>query len=190
VDEGIRMARRAIETGRDNSDVLWVAGYALGYLAGENDAALSAIDRAIILNPNCASAFGVRALMVAWLNRPDEAIHASRQAMRLSPLDPLTYTFSLALGLAHMAAGHYEAAVRWADHALRENGGTPSLRLKLSLCGHLGWIEEGRECLQHLREMHSEPTIAALQRDWPKALSPEFAARYVEGLRKAGMPEQ
>src|SRR5262249_14429943 len=50
VDEAIRMARQAIAAARSDPDVLRSAGYSLAFLAGENDAALRAIDRAISLN--------------------------------------------------------------------------------------------------------------------------------------------
>ena len=82
--------------------------------------------------------------------------------MRLSPLDPGTFSFCQALALAHLAAGRYEAALPWAEEALRENGGMPALRLKLSLCGHLGRHDEASEYLRRLREIHSEPTIAGV----------------------------
>jgi tetratricopeptide (TPR) repeat protein len=49
-------------------------------LAGENETALDALDRAIALNPNDAAVFGSRALVLAWLNRPDEAIASAEQA--------------------------------------------------------------------------------------------------------------
>jgi adenylate cyclase len=133
VNEEIRLARQAIAATREDSNVLAAAGFALSFLAGENDAALSAIDRAIVLNPNFALAFGQRALVLVFLNRPEEAIFAAQQAMRLSPRDPYTFLFVQAQAFAHLAAGRYEAGLPWADQALRENGGLPALRFKLSV---------------------------------------------------------
>ena len=54
VDEGIRVARHAIAATEDDPNVLTTAGFALAFLAGDNDAALGAIDRAIVLNPSHA----------------------------------------------------------------------------------------------------------------------------------------
>jgi TolB-like protein len=189
VDEGIRVARQAIAAAGDDPHVLTTAGFALAFLAGENDAALSAIDRAIVVNPNFALAFGLRALVLVFLNRPDEAILAAQQAMRLSPRDPLTFLFVQANAFAHLAAGRYEAGMPWADEALRQNGGLPALRFKLSFCGHLGRLNEAKECLRRLRELHPEPTVASVMRDVSRGVAPEIAARMAEGLRKAGVPE-
>jgi TolB-like protein/class 3 adenylate cyclase len=190
IEEGIRIARQAIAAGRDDPEVLWIAGYALGYLAGENQTALEALDRAIMLNPNLAHAFGSRAMVLLWLNRLDEAIASAQHAILLSPHHQHTMVSYTALAGAHATAGRYEEALIWADRALRENSGVPALRIKLSVLGYLGWHEEAEKCLRLLREIHPQPTIAGMMRDVPKGLSPERAAFLAEGLRKAGMPEE
>lgn len=184
------MARQAIVAGRDDPNVLTTAGFALSFLAGENDAGLRAIDRAIALNPNFALAFGHRALVLIFLNRPDEAIPAAQQAMRLSLRDPHTFIFVQAQAFAHLAAGRYEAGLPWAEEALLENAGLPAFRFKLSLCGHLGRLDEAKECLRRLREIHREPTIASLMRGVGKGIAPDILARMAEGLRKAGVPDE
>jgi TolB-like protein len=189
VEEGIAMARRAIAAAGRDPWVLDFAGLALAQLAGDNEAALSALDRAIVLNPNFAMAFGHRAVVLAYLNRPEEAVQSGRLAIRLSPLDPAMFSFCQALALAELAAGRYEEGMAWAEEALLENGGMPALRLKLSLCGYLGRTDEARACLSRTSEFQCEPTIAGIMRALPKGVVPELATRVTEGLRKAGIPE-
>lgn len=189
VEEGIAMARKAIAVAGDDPWVLDFAGLALAQLAGDNDAALSALDRAIVLNPNFAMAFGHRAVVLSYLDRPDEAIRSAHQAIRLSPFDPAMFSFYQALARAELAAGRYEAGLSWAEEAMRENGGMPALRLKLSLCGHLGRHEEACVCLSRAGEFHCEPTVTGIMRALPKGVVPELAARITDGLRKAGIPE-
>jgi hypothetical protein len=113
--------------------VIDLAGYALAFLAGGNGAALAAIDRAIVLNPNFVRAFGNRALVLNY------------QSARRS--DPGGATGDAAeparsAGLFLLSSAGYRAPARgglsWADRALRENAGAPSLITKLSLCGYLG----------------------------------------------------
>lgn len=99
------------------------------------------------------------------------------------------FSFQQALALAELAAGRYEAGLSWAESALRENGGVPALRLKLSLCGYLGRHEEARACLSRVREFQCEPGIAGVMRALPKGVVPQLAARVAEGLRKAGLAE-
>ncbi len=189
VEEGISMARQALAATRDHPEVLRLAGLALASLAGERETGLAAIDRAIELNPNYAFAYAQRALVLNWLNRPDEAIAAAERAIHLSPNDPTVVVAYVALCSAHLATGRYEEALSWADRALGSNAGLGALRLKLILCGHLERREAARECLQRLRETYPEPTVAAVMCDLPKGYLPEVAARFAEGLRKAGLPE-
>jgi len=189
VDEGIRMARQAIASGGNDPLVLDFAGFTLSVLAGDNDAALSALDRAIVLSPNFALAFGHRASVLAHLDQPENAILGAKRAIRLSPFDPGMFSFCTTLGVAHLAAGRYEAAMRWVEEALRENCGVPALRLKLSLCGHLGRSDEAAECLRRFEKADAEPTVACLMRGVGKGAAPALLARLSEGLRKAGVSD-
>jgi hypothetical protein len=89
-----------------------------------------------------------------------------------------------------LTLGRYADGLGWADAAIRENSGLPGLRYKLSLCGHLGRDEEARECCCRIREARAEPTITGLSRDMPRGLAAEVAEAFVEGLRKADVPEK
>jgi tetratricopeptide (TPR) repeat protein len=189
IGEGIRMARQAIASARADAEALTVAGFSLAFLAGDNGAALGASERAIALNPNLALAWGHRALVLVFLNRPDEAIPAAEQALRLSPRDPHRFMFVQAMAWAHLAAGRWEEGLAWAEEALRENAGLPGLRLKLSLLGHLGRLDEAAECLRQVRESEYESTVAVLIRGPAKGFAPEILVRMAQGLRKAGVPE-
>jgi tetratricopeptide (TPR) repeat protein len=74
IGEAVKLARLAIETGNDDSNALAYSGAVLAMLAGENAAALSAIDRALTLNPNSAQAWFFHGLVNCFANRPDAAI--------------------------------------------------------------------------------------------------------------------
>jgi adenylate cyclase len=183
------MARQALVIGVNDPSVLDLAGVAISNFTGDTSTALAALDRAITLNPNFAAAFGHRSMILGFINQPDEAILSAHQAIRLSPLDPVTFAFCNALALAHLIADQYEEGLIWADRAARENSGLPALRLKLSLCGYLGRRKEVNDCLQRVREIYSRPSVAALIDDFPRGLAPEVAACIGTGWRKAGLPE-
>jgi TolB-like protein len=189
VEDGIRMARQAIAAAGEDQWSLTLAGLALANLGQEFDAALAAIDRAIALNPNFALAAAHRALVLSYQHgRADEAVATAERALSLSQFDQLAlFVASMAMAIAHIAAGRYEAGLPWAVQAKRANGGLPAFRMALSILGHLGRQREAAECLQELREIMPEPTVARLARDL--ILSSEIVARLAEGWRKAGVPE-
>jgi hypothetical protein len=111
--------------------------------------------------------------------------------MRLSPLDPLGHIFTGGLAVAHVIAGRYEEAIEWADRSSREVPRYESaLRNRVVACAHLGRIEEARAWLGRLLEIIPGLTIARYKALRAVYLPPEILNIYVEGLRKAGLPEK
>jgi len=160
-------------------------------LAGERALGLRAIDRAIALNPNSAHGWGTKAWVEALSNRSAPAIEAARRAIRLSPLDPIRYLFEGALALACVISDRDEEAIEASDKALTQNPrAVHVLGLKAIACVRLGRLEEASECIRRFREMRPGSTIANLEETMRASFSPEVLAIYLEGLRKAGMPEE
>jgi adenylate cyclase len=191
VAEAVRLARQAMELGKDDPDTLSTAANAVTFLAGDRAAAASAVDRALTLNPNSARAWFVRGIVSYHENRPDRMIEALTRAMRLSPLDPLGHTFTGGLAVAHLIAGRYEEAIEWADRSLREVPRYESaVRNRVVACARLGRIEEAHDWLGRLLEITPGLTIARYKALYRAIHPPEIIDLYVEGLRKAGLPEE
>jgi TolB-like protein len=57
IAEGVRLARLAVELGKDDAVALTRGGHALAHLAGELDGGIALIDKALVLNPNLAAAW-------------------------------------------------------------------------------------------------------------------------------------
>jgi hypothetical protein len=58
------------------------------------------------------------------------------------------------------------------------------------LCAYLGHIDEARHWLGRLLELQPGLTIAEMNAYVAKFLAPEPLEIYIEGLRKAGLPER
>jgi adenylate cyclase len=113
--EAVRLARQAIETGKDDPDALYMAAETLSWFAGDHDTAVGALDRALLLNPICATAWRIRGFVLVRQNRPEPALDAFHRAMRLSPLDPYGFASSAGIAAAHLAARQYVEAIEWAE---------------------------------------------------------------------------
>ncbi len=191
LNEALRLAGHAIDVGRDDPDALWMGGATLALLAGEHAAAMSVIDRSTTLNPNCAHAWYVVGLVNCFANQPDAAIAAVQRAMRLSPLDPLSSLFKLVLAYGLMLAGRYKEAMEWVDRSLHDRPGShAAIRVKVALCGYLGRVEEGREWVGRLLEANPAMTVAGFEAYSVSHHVPGTTAVWVDGLRKAGLPER
>lgn len=111
--EAERLARRAIELGRDDAVALSYGGHTLGYVVGDLDDGAAFVERALVLNSNLAAAWGASGWMKVCFGEPDTAIKHVALAMRLSPLDPRLFVWQFNTALAHLCAGRYDDAVIW-----------------------------------------------------------------------------
>jgi adenylate cyclase len=192
VAEAVLLAKQAIEGGRDEPDALSMAGSTISFLAGEHATAIGAIDRALALNPNSAQAWSVRGWVLGWQNRPDAAIEAHQEAIRLSPLDPLAYSSTGGLAFAHMEAGRHQEAIEWADRTLHAQPRyIPAMRIKLVCLAYLGRVDDTNDWLKRVLAVQPGLTIAAWKASFAATVfSPEILTLYANGLRKAGVPDE
>ena len=189
-EEAVRLARRALDTGRDDPDCLWMAAFTLMLVDGEHATAASIVDRALSLNPNSAQAWVTCGWIHAFSGRASPGVEAFERAIRLSPRDPLAFIFRGGLAFALMVAGRYEEGLANACEGLIEQPRSITLlRIKAGLCGHAGRAEEGREAIERLLELYPGMTMDYLKMA-SIYLQPGPLAIYAEGLRKAGMPEE
>jgi len=191
IADALQLARRAIEAGKDEPEALCMAGNVISFLGGDHATAAGVIERGLVLNPNSALGWFASGLVLYRQNRPDRAIEAFQRAMRLSPFDPLGYRFSAGLAVAHLIAGRYQEAIEWADRSLCEVPRYEStIRNRVVACAHLGRIDEARDWLRRLLEITPRLTIARYKALYGITHPPGIIDIYVEGLRKAGLPEE
>jgi len=82
--------------------------------------------------------------------------------------------------------------VEWADRCLHEQPRFSSvIRIKVASRSHLGQIEEAREWLKRLLQLQPGLTVAGIKAFYAAMLMPsEIVQLYVDGFRKAGLPEE
>jgi TolB-like protein len=189
IAEGIRLARLAVTLGRDDAVALTRGGHALAHLAGEVDAGIALLDRARLLNPNLAPAWFLGGILRALRGETAPAIKDLNHAARLSPLDPEMFRMHVGMALAHYFAGDFEASADFAEKAL---GNLPTLLVAAALvaASHAlgGRPDKARSAMQRLQTLNPALRLGHLK-DWLPIQRPEDFARFIEGLRLAGLPE-
>jgi TolB-like protein/Tfp pilus assembly protein PilF len=190
IAETARLARRAVELDKEDAVALSCGGFALAYVVGELDAGVAFIDRALLLNPNLATAWIVSGWVRVWLGQPEVAIEHLARAMRLSPLDPLINRTRTTTAHAHFFAGRYDEASSWAAMALREwPDYQTALRIAAASNALAGRLEEGKDARQRLQKLDPKLRISNLKDELGPYHRPQDIVRYVEGLRAAGLPD-
>jgi TolB-like protein/tetratricopeptide (TPR) repeat protein len=186
--QGAKLARRAVELGRDDAVALARGGYGLCLLAGEFESGIAFVDRALRLNPNLATTWVLSGLLRNFTGETDLAIEHLARAMRLSPLDPTSYHMQAGTGFAHFLAGRLDDACDWAGRALREEPDFVPASAVIA-AGHAlaGRIKEAEQAMARLRQI--DPGFRVSQFTPTMLRRPEHLARWKEGLRKAGLPD-
>src|SRR5262245_28401538 len=185
LQEAVRLAARAAQL--DDSDP-WVH-LALGFAAfvrRRTNGAVAEFRRALALNPNFAAAHGYLGWTLAFDGQSDEALTHLEEALRMSPHDPQNAIFNTGLAVVHYLEGRFAEAVEYSDKALQQRSAfTAGYRIHVASLAQNGQIDEAREALARLKEMHPDLSIAWIEKNVPYTPGP--MEKFIEGMRKAGL---
>jgi TolB-like protein len=183
------LTRRALALGRDDAVALCYSALALSYVVGDIENGAAFADQATALNPNLAAGWSIRGWIKLCLGELDTAIQHEERAMRLSPLDRGIFRTRAFVGLAHFCAGRYEDGAAWAEGALRDQPNSAfAMRVAAASLAMAGRSEDAQRIMVQLRQVDPRLRISNFG-DVISPLQPEHRAKYIEGLRKAGLPE-
>jgi adenylate cyclase len=178
-------ARAALVGGTDDATALAIAGFVTTMLSRDHEAGVSASERALALNPSCATALYLGAITNAFAGHPTAAMVQASRALRLSPFDLLVYLAYLAQGAAAVQEERYEEAGIHMERTLQANPNLSSLYFigaaALALGGRL---EAGRAWADQSLAM--EPGFRC--RLFSELIAPQVADRLAEGGRLLGLP--
>jgi TolB-like protein/Flp pilus assembly protein TadD len=190
VAEGLRLASRAVELGTDDSNVLWMAAFAVWRLAQDAQRARDLANRSLRLNPNSAIALAITAWAEMQMGHFGKAIELLHRAERLSPRDPRGWLIATGLGSAHFYEGHFDEAASWAEAALFQSPRfTVALRLLAASLARLGQQEKAAVAVQKLLNIEPKFTLAELRKRVRFLDGTPWGNRFLDALRLAGLPE-
>lgn len=182
LDHAVELALKAIEL--DDLDARGYAelGYAYLYMK-HHDAALAAYERALGLNPNDADLLAEMGDLYVYLNQPKRGVEYLQRAMRLNPIYPDWYRWYL--GDAYFQLGEFELTIQAVS---KMHDQSEAHRLLAASHAQLGQMSAARHHAQKLLKKHPNFSIKHWQ-NVPPVKDPADLARFIEGLRKAGLPE-
>ncbi len=186
---GLAAAKKA--TALDDKDA--VGYFALGrvlMMMGDHDASIAQLENSIRLNPSFSQAHHGLGFALALAGRLEEAVEASEMAIRLSPRDPLTWATTVVHSLENTLMHEREEALKWAERTMRFpriKSYYPHAMLAAALA-NLGRIDEARAAIEKAIEWKPDLTLSFVENNMPTK-EPGGLAPYLDGLRKAGLPE-
>jgi len=192
------LASRALVLDANSSVAHSIKGQVL-MAEGRFDDAIAERERALALDPNDANAVAGLGETYLFLGQYEKAIEFTDKAIRLSPHDPNLFFWYWDKSIDYFGLQQYDQAIESARRSIAINPNFAHthgiLAAALALIGHEA---EARDALERYTALRKLKSIAAVKAALPppsadprvRASSDRSNARIIEGLRKAGMPEE
>lgn len=157
--------------------------------SGQADRALPLIEEALALNSSLADAWGLLGAAENRLGREADSLPHLRQAIRLSPRDPLLGFWLTAIAAGEFAAGAEAPALEDLKKATTLNARFPAPYLWIAaIQARQGDLVAAQSALSEYDKRDAGMTLARLRQPGSTAL--RITDPVLDGLRKAGMKEQ
>ena len=156
---------------------------------GEYEKALTFAKRGINLNPSFAPAHHTFGVALYRDGQYATAVGEFEKTLRHSPNNPQNYQTATLLGYTHYSLRNNEAALSWADEALRMAPTfTQAQGVRAAALAQLDRINEAKASINQFLAMFPNATASGITRNY-RLRKQEDVERYREGLIKAGLPE-
>ena len=176
-------ATRAVEIDNTNAFALAFLGYVNAF-DEKLERGLSELDAALKIDPSLTDALIFRAEVLVHLGRNEEGVISAQESFRLNPYPPAHFYWILAF--AQYAAGDYEGVVATLERP--ETTRTGSRRLLAAALAQLGRMPEARVIVAEYLSVVPNFTIKSWSDGQPLHRDAD-RQRFVEGYRKAGLPD-
>jgi TolB-like protein/Flp pilus assembly protein TadD len=181
-----KLARQALLL--DGTD--YRAHLLLGYIQKSRKqfaAALMHYQQAVALNSNDADGAAFMGNLLIAMGRFSEALEWFQRAVRLNPLHPAWYLYGI--GEAHYGAGQYEQAIAPLQAAVNRFSTFITPRRHLAAAyAQMGRLHEASAEMEAVRRLDPSVCLAFYRKRLPYEKA-EDLEHYLDGLRKAGLPE-
>jgi adenylate cyclase len=177
---GVDLARQALRVGGDDPGVLARAAFVLARFGEDIDAAITLVDRSLVLNPSFAFGWASSGYIRLFAGHPDLSIEHFETALRLSPRGRQA-SYLMGIGMAQFMARRFEEAAATLQLSLQEVGSYANTHRFLAACyAQMGRLDEAREVVKRLRAI-TPSVMPNLTTYWNR----EQRELYLDGLRLA-----
>jgi adenylate cyclase len=143
--------------------------------------------RAVELEPNGADSHAFLGMGLLFTDRPEEAIPILKKAIRLDPNAPEWYMNILAS--AYRDIQKYEQAMEWGEKAIQKNPkNILSRQILCSVYSLTDRMDEAHAQADEIMRLNPNVSVERIARTYPTK-NQVVKKRYIDALRKAGLPE-
>jgi tetratricopeptide (TPR) repeat protein len=185
---------KALSLAPEHAGAHTILGVVLGWTK-RVDQGIAECERALAIDRNMAGAHAVIGARKIYVGRAEETEAHVRKAIGLSPRDTNVYQWLSFVGMADIHLGRNEEAVDWLRRSVEANRNNPASHLFLAAAlASLGRLEEAHAAVEATLTVNPQATIAGFRTNFGSfSDNPVYLAgseRVIDGLRKAGLPEE
>jgi TolB-like protein len=185
----IALCERALAVAGNDALVLAIVGYEFHALNDDGEGGIALVERALALNPHNVLVLNLAATVHLHRTHFDRAVELYQRALKLNPNSPYSWWSLTGIADAHLHAGRFEEAVVWATRSLNtQDQGTIAFVTLTVAYAMLDRLDEARAVLDRFQRHRPGVTIKALMENM-KPGRRNIAGCWIDGLRKAGLPE-
>lgn len=189
LDTAFAAAERAVALDDKDAMAHLVLGR-ISLLRCKHEDSIGELESAINLNPNYADAYHALGFALTVSGRPEEALPLYETAIRLSPYDPRLSSFHEMRAWSLIVLGRFEESLVSARTSVRRpNADLWAYATLSSVLGHLGSLDEVRTARRELLQRKPDFSLSFVRQVVYYNKVPAHLERYIDGLRKAGLPE-
>ena len=185
--EALKITKQAIAIDPGNA----LAHMAMGAVymqTRDHELAQRELERAIDINPGFANAHQILGWVMAYDNQPEEGIRKAQLSLRLSPNDPLAWGMYLIQAQAYVNMKDFANAEKLARQAKSLADTLPINCTILTAIGYTGNTEDAEALITEVLDVAPEFTATKIENVFPFKHQTDIDV-WVDGLRKAGVPE-
>lgn len=184
----LELVQSALSHGRDDPVVVAICGWLTFVIGRDASKGLGALRRALAASPNNLVILNLAGYANLVGGDLAEASACFRRAYRLGPGSPDAFQSLTGEGEVQVMLGNYELGIEWLLRSLATFNEWAVTYWALSVAyAHVGRMDEAREAVRKLLELTPHATVAKLVAG--PCRDPTRFALFIEGWRKAGLPE-
>lgn len=190
-EQGLELAKRALEANTMNSIVLSAAANAHTFLNWDITTGAELAELAIRANSANPLSWWSYANSALYFGKSEKALQASRFASKLAEKSPIRFWCDFQHGLAAMQCGDLELAKRsWESSAALAPSFRPPRRYLLALYAHLGETQRARRMMSELSALEHDFSLDRIiaDDDYPVSLARKFGLLDPEAFKAALLP--
>jgi len=185
--QAVQLADDALGLTTDDAFAMARAGHVLGYIGHQYERGASAIEQAILLNPNLASAWFSRGFAALMCGQGERALESFDTTLTLSPFDSLRKFawYGKSFSLFHLC--RHKEGLDYAQRALQSVKSVHSLSACILNYVGANQIDEAEKHVVVLREHRRDFTVAHALQTFPTG-SVAYRDQIASAFERAGLP--